>query len=284
MDPATWWYEADCDTQVRQALFARSIHRRRSAYQEIEILEHDRLGRVLVLDRVIQATEADEFIYHEMISHVPLLGRDAASAPEHNASVLIIGGRDGGTLREVLVHPWVSRVVIVEIDGEVVEVCRDYLGIHGDYTDPRVTLLIEDGAAYLLSAKSRRDPFDVILVDSTDPLDGPSKTLFTADFVDSLKGCLKPNGVVVRQFGVPFFEMPALEAGVAQMRDTFGHCQVYRSAVPTYLGGDMAFALCSLTGEDCSRAVKTHRGKYYNPEVHGAAFALPSWWEETIAD
>jgi spermidine synthase len=282
MDDTTWWYEADCNTRVRQGLLARRIHRRRSAHQEIEILEHDRLGRVLVLDGVIQTTQADEFIYHEMISHVPLLGRNAASAPDQNTSVLIIGGGDGGALREVLVHPWVSRVVIVEIDGEVVEVCRDHLGIHGDFTDPRVTLLIEDGFAFLLSAQRRGDPFDVILVDSTDPLDGPSKTLFTADFIDAVAACLKPNGVVVRQFGLPFFEMAALGAGVAQMRAALGHCQVYRGAVPTYLGGDMAFALCSLGGEDCSRAKRTHRGKHYNPDIHGAAFALPSWWEENI--
>ncbi len=174
MDSASWWYERDCDTLVRQGLLVRKLHRSRTAHQEVEILEHNRLGRILVLDGILQTTQADEFIYHEMISHVGLLGRNAASDPSHRASVLIIGGGDGGTLREVLLHPWVARVVMVEIDGEVVELCKEHLGIHGDYTDPRVTLRIEDGAGYLLSAEARRDPFDAILVDSTDPHGGPA--------------------------------------------------------------------------------------------------------------
>ncbi len=279
---AAWWYERDCDTLTRQGLLARSLHRCRSEFQEIEILEHDRLGRVLVLDGIVQTTQADEFVYHEMLSHVPLLGRSAAAEPSTSAAVLIIGGGDGGTLREVLRHPFVTRVEMVEIDGVVIETCKEFLGFHGDYSDPRVTLHIDDGADFIRSAQARGDLFDVILVDSTDPLGGPGDRLFSPEFLDSAARCLRDNGILARHFGVPFPDLQVLINGVANMGGALGHVQVYRAAVPTYIGGDMAFALSSRAAEDCSRPHAEFSGRYYNPQLHSAAFVLPSFWRESL--
>ncbi|MCG8491401.1 MAG: polyamine aminopropyltransferase, partial [Sneathiellales bacterium] len=136
-----WWHEETEGVAFTHALDMTKIHEEQSPYQKIEIFEHDTFGRVLTLDGLVQASQADEFMYHEMAVHVPLLGRE-----REEAKVLIVGGGDGGILREVLVHDFVSRVVMVEIDERVVETSKEYLGIHGDYDDPRTELIIGDAA------------------------------------------------------------------------------------------------------------------------------------------
>ena len=275
-----WWFEDECGSGTRLVLLASQVHARQTRFQKIEVLEHSKLGRILVLDGIVQTTTNDEFIYHEMIAQVPLLGR-AAAAGSQPCAVLIIGGGDGGTLREVLWHPFVERVVMVEIDGEVIDVCKEHLGIHGNFDDPRVELIVGDGVAYVASAGAR-SAFDIVLVDSTDPLRGLSNPLFTAEFADGLHGCLKPGGVAVRQYGVPLLEDTKLAEGVRQMRANFETVQVFRVSVPTYIGGEMAFLL-GADGEGCERAHRPHRGRWYTPGVHAAAFQLPPLWEEMIA-
>ncbi len=278
-DDGGWWFEDECGSGTKLGLWARRVHAQETRFQQLEILEHPRLGRVLTLDGIVQTTTNDEFIYHEMIVHVPILGRAAAQAAEPCA-VLIIGGGDGGALREVLRHGFVERAVMVEIDGEVIEACKEHLGIHGDYDDPRVQLVVGDGVAYAASTDAQA-AFDVVLVDSSDPRGGPSNPLFTDAFITSLHGCLKPGGVVVRQHGVPFLEGNRLADGVRQMRNQFRTVQVYRVSVPTYIGGEMALLL-GTDGEGCERARQQHLGRWYTPQVHAAAFELPPLWDDMV--
>ena len=278
-----WWFEDDCGSGSRLGLLVRKVHSRQTKHQQVDVFEHELLGRVLALDGVVQTTTADEFIYHEMLAHVPMLGRPGASIDkEQPCAVLIVGGGDGGTLREVLRHPFVQRVVMVEIDGEVIEVCREHLQIHGDFDDPRVTLIIGDGAEFVGSEAARNDPFDVIVVDSSDPLGGPANPLYTEAFTKDLHGCLAPGGVVVRQYGMPALEGDKLTNGVGHMRAVFSCVQVYRASVPTYLGGDMAF-LVGTDGDGCERAFREHSGRWYTPDVHAAAFVLPPAWAEMVS-
>jgi spermidine synthase len=279
--PVGWWYENGIPNTIVQGLRVRTLHSETSPFQRIEILEHEHLGRILALDGLIQVTEADEFVYHEMLVHVPLLGTDRAVRQGRPGSVLIIGGGDGGALREVLRHPWVTRVVMVELDEAVVRCARAFLDLGADFGDPRVTIVFGDGADYVRSAEAHTRPFDVAIVDSCDP-DGPSEVLYSADFYRSLSACLGPNGVVCQQLGLPAVQRETFTDGARQLRTVFGHCDIYRAAIPSYIGGEMAFALATRDGRRCNRPAKRFVGRHYNPAVHAAAFALPTWWREAL--
>jgi spermidine synthase len=275
---ASWFSEWDFDRAQRLQIRATPVHAVTTRFQELQVLEHEHLGRVLVLNGIIQTTVADEFVYHEMMANVPILGR----APGATRSVLIIGGGDGGVLREVLRHPQVERAVMVEIDAEVIEVCKKYLGFHGDYLDPRVQLLIGDGAAYVREESTRARPFDLAIVDSTDPV-GPGERLFTEAFVRDLAACLTPEGVMVRQAGIPFLQRDEMPEAFRSGARAFGNAEVYRAAIPTYQGGDMAFVAARKGGGTLREPHMELRGRYYSPDVHRAAFALPEFWRERMA-
>lgn len=276
---AEWWHEYDFQVQIRLGLKMRLLHAETTPYQQLEVYEHDLLGRVLVLDNIIQTTQGDEFIYHEMLTHVPLLGQRHVAGSD--VSVLIIGGGDGGVLREVLRHQWVARVVMVELDEAVIRSTAKYLAINGDYDDPRVQLIIADGSAYVRSPEGQARPFDAIIIDAPDPI-GPGEALFTREFFHHVRDCLSPAGVMVRQIGVPVYQQEVFELGVERVRARFGTVEVYRAAIPTYMGGDMAFVMSSKDGHTCQQPRMDFRGRYYNPAVHAAAFALPSWWQDMI--
>jgi len=284
-----WWRERDEGLGVAHALKMRRLHSEQSEHQEIEVWEHAVLGRVLVLDGLIQASQADEYLYHEMALHVPLLARARAGA-----SVLIVGGGDGGALREALVHPFVTRVVMVEIDARVIEVSNRFLGLVGNGDDPRATLVVADAAAYLRQAQARGECFDVILLDLTEPV-GPSGGLFGEAFCRDLAACLADGGVVVDSDSLfltndgPRFLQELCNDGapnlVSLMRERrlLPHLDAYRSVVPVYPGADFGFFLYSADGHDYSNPVSRYRGRHYTPEVHRAAFALPPWWQTLLA-
>jgi spermidine synthase len=276
-----WWNEYDFQAQARLGLRMRLLYAETTPYQELAVYEHDLLGRVLVLDNIIQTTLGDEFIYHEMLTHVPLVGQQAVSGPE--VAVLIIGGGDGGVLREVLRHDWVTRVVMVELDEAVVRAAETYLGINGDYRDPRVQLLIEDGSAYVRSPEVQDQPFEAILIDATDPI-GPGETLFTPEFFRDVRACLTPTGVIVRHIGVPAFQRQVFQTGIERVQQVFETVEVYRAAIPTYMGGDMAFVLSTKDGHSCCQPRLAFTGRYYNGAMHASCFALPTWWKELIAE
>lgn len=275
-----WWLENEfLNPGVRQTLLMKLIHSEKTPYQKLEVYEHDFMGKVLALDDILQTTQWDEFVYHEMLAHVPLLGRKSAGRAE--ASVLIIGGGDGGILREVLGYGWVKKVVMVEIDKAVIEVSSKYLGFNGNYEDKRVELIIGDGADYVRSVEALKSRFDVIIIDSTDPI-GPGEVLFTDEFFRDVRESLTPTGVMVRHLAIMAYQPELLRDGYAKLSMIFGNAQPFRAAIPSYIGGDMTFILASKDGHGCDRAYLDYEGRYYNPAVHKAAFALPTWWKEYL--
>ncbi|GEO79924.1 polyamine aminopropyltransferase [Pararhodospirillum oryzae] len=256
----------------------RVLYREKTDVQDLVIFENPTFGRVMMLDGVTQLTERDEFVYHEMMAHVPLFGHGAARR------VLIIGGGDGGTLREVLRHASVEEATMVEIDRAVVDRGLEYMPMvsAGAFDDPRTRLIIADGIRHVAETDQR---YDVILVDSTDPA-GPAEGLFTASFYAGCKRCLTPGGILVVQAGVPFVQPGELGRVQANMRESFAHASAYVLGVPTYVGGVMTLGWAS--DDDTRRVppaeVLTRRVeaagltcRYYTPALHAAAFALPAY-------
>jgi spermidine synthase len=278
-----WAHESLYPTYRQSLRVDRLLYDSATEHQRIRVFENARFGRVLTLDGVVQTTEGDEFIYHEMMAHVPLFAHGAARR------VLIVGGGDGGLAREVLRHRAVERVTMVEIDGGVVDFCREYLpGLSaGAFDDPRLELVIADGAAYVAKSAER---FDVVLVDSTDPL-GPGEALFTHGFYGGVRERFAEGGILVTQNGVPFLQPEELTASVRAFRGLFRDAACYLATVPTYAGGPMAFGWAT-DGEARAvpAAVLAERvaaagiaTRYYTPEVHAAAFALPGYVAKLIA-
>lgn len=272
-----WFHETLYPSVTHGFAYGKVLYDGRSEYQHIRVLENDVLGRVLVLDGVVQTTEADEFIYHEMMVHVPMFAHGQAKR------VLIIGGGDGGILEEVLKHP-VERAVMVELDRGVVDVCREHTPsiCKNAFEDKRTHLVIGDGARFVAETDER---FDVIISDSTDPI-GPAEVLFASPYYEACKRCLTPGGVFVAQNGVPFFQGPEITTSKRRLDPLFPDVTFYVAAVPMYFGGVMTLAWASLdpalrqTGEDeIKRRIASlgHRFSYYNAAIHRAAFALPSY-------
>ena len=256
----------------------RTLYSARSAHQEIALVETEDFGRALLLDGAVQTTERDEFVYHEMLVHVPLC---AHPAPR---SVAVIGGGDGGCAREALRHATVERVALVEIDAMVVGCCREFLPtIAGRLDDPRVEVRIEDGAKFI---ERHRGAFDVILVDSTDPvaMAGPLTRL---PFLRAARRALAPHGLYAAQTQGPVFEGRRMRSVSRRVGRAFPGASFYLAGVPTYPGGVWSFALASKSGRRMSRVKprplpareKTH---YYSPAVHEAAFALPPYVAEML--
>lgn len=261
---------------------SRELVRRRTAFQDLVIFETPFFGRVLALDGAIQTTEKDEFVYHEMLAHVPLF---AHGAPKR---VLIIGGGDGGILREVLRHP-VESATQVEIDGDVVALCREYLPAlsAGAFEDPRVRLLIDDGIRFVAETE---ETFDLIIVDSTDPI-GPGEGLFTEAFYGACKKRLRAGGIVVTQNGVPQLQPEELARSGRRLKPHFADVSCFLTVVPTYIGGFMALGWATddagLRGlTEAELAPRFARSgiatRYYSPAVHAAAFALPPFIAELL--
>lgn len=255
---------------------AELLYEERTPFQHMLLFDTPLFGRCLVLDGIVQLTQKDEFIYHEMFVHCPFLGMD--NRPK---SVLIIGGADGGVLREVQGYEEVERIVHVEIDEAVLKACQKYLPeVCGNWDDSRVELVIGDGAKYVKEAKGRGDRFDCILLDSTDPI-GPAIVLFEPPFHKDLFDILSPGGVVVRQSGLPLTMPKVMPFVLRRFQDFFPKVEVYRAPVPTY-GDEMAFVAASKSEGGISHPHMEKRGRFYNPDIHRAAFALPTWWQELI--
>jgi spermidine synthase len=267
-------------------LMKRELAHVHSAFQDIVIFESTSHGRVMVLDGVIQITEADEFVYQEMIAHVPLLAHGAA------AHVLIIGAGDGGVLRRVLQHRGVQRAVMVEIDGEVIRLAQEFLpGIAGDaWRDPRAEVIVGDGIDYVQRAPDAA--FDVIIVDSTDPI-GVGEVLFTDAFYANCARILTARGLVVNQCGVPFMQADELRETSARRAKFFPHVTAYVAAVPTYVGGFMTLgwsakdrALASVPVEEIGRRAAAAgilgTTRYWTPDIHAGAFNLPPYIAQNL--
>ncbi len=216
----------------------RELARERSAFQDIVVFESASHGRVMVLDGVIQITERDEFVYQEMLAHVPLLAHGAAR------DVLIIGAGDGGVLRRVLQHRSVERATMVEIDEAVIRLAKAHLPmIAGDaWDDARARVVVGDGIAHVREAADAS--YDVIIVDSTDPI-GVGEVLFTDEFYANAARVLRDGGLIVNQCGVPFMQADELRDTSARRRQFFAHVGAYVAAVPTYVGGFMTLGFAT---------------------------------------
>ena len=255
----------------------------KTEHQHIIIFHNSKFGRVMALDGIIQTTERDEFIYHEMLTHVPVFGHGAAE------NVLIVGGGDGGMLREICRHKTIKNITMVEIDQSVVDMCRTYLPNHsqGAFDDPRLQLVISDGAKFV---KDTDNKFDIIIVDSTDPI-GPGEVLFTNDFYANCKKCLNEGGIIVTQNGVVFFQIDEVKNTAKYFRSLFRDWHFYTASVPTYIGGIMAFGwgTDNLDIRNVSQDTLVERYKsaniatrYYNPYIHKASFGLPQYMMNAI--
>lgn len=255
----------------------------KTEHQHLIIFESVNFGRVMALDGIIQTTERDEFIYHEMLAHVPLFAHGQAK------NVLIIGGGDGGLLREVLKHESVAKVTQVEIDQAVIDMCVEFLPNHsaGAYNNARANIVIDDGIKYVQNCDQQ---FDVILSDSTDPI-GPGEVLFTSPFYEGIKRCLKPGGIFAAQNGVCFMQQDEVTTTKKRLAPYFSDCHFYTAAVPTYVGGVMTFAWASDNAD--ARAIpiaelqKRYQAsgiktRYYNPGVHNGSFALPQYIADSL--
>lgn len=278
------WFQEKLFPHVRQTFeITRILFRERTEHQDLVIFETPTYGRVLALDNIIQVTEKDEFVYHEMMTHVPIIAHGKAR------KVLIIGGGDGGILREALRHKGVQKVTMVEIDRGVVDMCLKYMPSipQKAFDDKRTDLVITDGAKFVAGTKER---YDVIIVDSTDPM-GPGEVLFTEEFYRNCRRCLTPGGVLVNQNGVPFMQPDEVTMTYRRRKKSFRVSSFYIAAVPSYYGGFMTLGwasndpklhqakLATVTKRAKAARLKT---KYYTPEIHVGAFALPQFVRDHI--
>jgi spermidine synthase len=261
------------------------ISETRTGHQQLVLFEQPFFGKILMLDGATQITERDEFIYQEMMSHVPLF------AHGHAREVLIIGGGDCGIAEEVLKHKTVKRLTQVEIDPAIIAFSKEHFPEFAGpvFADKRFESVIGDGMKYVRHTERR---FDVIIVDSTDP-QGPGKVLFSEKFYAACKACMNKGGVLVTQNGVPIFQPRELLSSVTRFRRLFADSGCYVAAIPTYIGGHMAMGWATDNKGLRRTPVKTvgaryrkagsFSTKYWTPEVHAAAFALPRFIAETVS-
>ncbi len=278
------WFTEILHSDLAQRLRVDEIlYEGRTEFQDAKVISNGRLGKILVLDNVVQTTLGDEFVYHEMLAHVPLFSHPSPKA------VLIIGGGDGGLLEEALKHPSIEKVTMVELDGGVVDLAKEHFQElnQGAFEDKRTNLIIGDGAKFVAETNEK---FDVILVDSTDP-QGPGEVLFSKIFYANCKRCLTESGILVTQNGVPFLQASELAGSVTHFRDLFNDGSAYVITVPTYAFGMMALGWA--TDDKSLRQVQlstleerfkkaNFTTNYYSPEVHKAAFALPMYVKRII--
>lgn len=277
------WLQEQLHADYAQALrMDEVLYDSNTKHQRLKVFQNGTFGRVLTLDDVVQTTEGDNFVYHEMLTHVPILAHGAASR------VLIVGGGDGGMAREVLKHKSIAQVTMVEIDAGVVEFSKEHLPMlsQGAFDDTRLDLVIADGADFM---RETDGGFDVIIIDSTDPI-GPGEVLFTDSFYGHAKNALNPGGILVTQNGVPFMQGHELTNTLRAFKALFADATCYLATVPTYAGGPMAFGwgtdsaaratdLATLEARFANAGLAPD---YYTPQVHQAAFALPGYVQKLI--
>ncbi|WWO97799.1 MAG: polyamine aminopropyltransferase [Candidatus Dasytiphilus stammeri] len=253
--------------------------------QELIIFENNTFGRILALDGIVQTTELDEFIYHEMITHIPLLSCNNAK------NILIIGGGDGATLREVSKYTSIEKITLVEIDENVVKLCRQFLPKHSAnaFLDPRLTLIIDDGINFVNTCNNI---FDLIIVDRTDPV-GPGISLYTTEFYKKCSECLHKNGIFVAQNGVYFFQKQEIINSYYNLRQFFSDVAFYQASIPSYYGGMMFFSWASHNPKLRQfnyNILQTKLNntrlycKYYNPEIHIGSFAIPQYMSKLLSN
>jgi spermidine synthase len=269
------WFDETYGGKIRFGLrLTRSVFRGKSEFQSVDVVDTEEFGRALALEDAWMTSERDEAHYHEMIVHPALTAAPAIRR------VLVIGGGDGGTVREVLRYPEVEHVTMVELDKLVVDVCKQHLTSFGvPWNDPRLSLRYEDGIAYLGNYSG--EPYDVILIDGSDPV-GPAQGLYASPFYESAKRCLTTGGVLVSQTESPIAMADDFARIVKTLRASFRRAEPYFVPIPLYPSGMWSFTFASDTIDplvfDAARATRIESvSRYYNRDIHRAAFAKPSF-------
>jgi len=268
-----WFTEYHTDGAGLTLRVKEQLVHRQSPYQLIEILDTVEYGKLLTLDGLVMITDRDEHVYHEMMTHVPMLIH-----PEPK-QVLVVGGGDGGCLREIVKHPSVERAVEVEIDGDVVELCREHFpAVASAYSHPKVELVVDDAIDYLHNV---RGEFDVAIIDGSDPV-GPAVGLFERSFFQDIADALKPGGIMSCQIGSPLYSLDRIAATLKHWRAVFADARAYLAHIPTYPSGVWALGVASKERDGTLRKPDRVRYltfaetlRYYNLEIHKGAFALP---------
>ncbi len=277
-----WYTEKHSENVGITMKASRTLFSGKSEFQQLDIIDTLEYGRMMLLDGLVMVTERDEFVYHDMIAHPALFTHPNAK------KVLVIGGGDGGSIREIVKHPQVEQAVLCEIDGLVIEKSIELLPSMAcaiDGSNPRVTLHVDDGLAYI---RDHRDEFDIILVDSTDPI-GPAVGLFETDFYRLVFGALKADGIMVAQSESPFYHAEIQKKMYGNLRAVFPIVEMYQAFIPTYPSGLWSFAFASkqyhpVRDFDRQRAAgRSFHTKYYNEDLHLGAFMLPTFAKENIA-
>ena len=272
-DQNKWITENYNDIYKMSYKVKKQLYSKKSPFQKIEIYDTEYLGRVLLNDDLLMTSERDEFVYHEMIAHVSLF------AHPNPKKVLVIGGGDGGTVREVLKHKSIENVVMVEIDSCVIEASKEFISVTAEQLEnSKLNLIVDDGVKYLKEATD--NSFDVVLVDSTDPI-GPATPLFNESFYSDVKRVLAEDGLVVSQCENPFLEMETQKYLLGIKAKLFKETFVYNYSNITYPSGLWSFSIACKSDLKPFLPVRTESFvvdlKYYNRRVHEAAFALPQF-------
>ncbi|WP_458411622.1 polyamine aminopropyltransferase [Schinkia sp. CFF1] len=264
-----WFTEKQTESYGITAKIKQTLHTEQTQFQKLDMVETEEFGNMLILDGMVMTTKKDEFVYHEMVAHVPLFTHPN---PEN---VLVVGGGDGGVIREVLKHPSVKKATLVEIDGKVIEYSKKFLPeIAGELENPRVEVIVGDGFMHIAKAENE---YDVIMVDSTEPV-GPAVNLFTKGFYAGIAKALKEDGLFVAQTDNPWFKGDLIRTVQRDVKEIFPIVRLYIANVPTYPSGMWTFTIGSKKHDPL--AVEEGRfheieTKYYTKELHKAAFVLP---------
>lgn len=269
-----WYTEKQTENLGYSCKISKTLHSEKTDFQKLDMIETIQWGTMLVLDGMVMTTDIDEFVYHEMISHVAL---NTHIAPKR---VMVIGGGDGGAIREIVKHPLVERATLVEIDRRVVDLSREYLPhIACALDDPKVEVLYEDGIKHI---KERKNYYDIILVDSTEPV-GPAVGLFTEDFYQAVHDALKEDGIMVAQSESPFVNADLITSMFGRISGIFPITRLYTASIPTYPSGLWSFTMGSKKHDplnfDENNEI-SYETKYYTPKLHKAVFQLPKFVED----
>lgn len=271
-----WYTEKQTENHGITSKITRTLHTEKSEFQDIAVIDTVEFGRMLTLDGLVMTTIRDEFVYHEMITHLAL------NTHANPKKVLVVGGGDGGAIREIIKHPAVEKATLVEIDGRVIEVSKQYLPeIAGALGDPKVEVLVDDGIKHLAD---KADTYDVICIDSTDPI-GSAEGLFAADFYRSVYRSLKEDGIMVAQTESPFFNAGLITRVNKDISEIFPITRLYLAAIPTYPSGLWSFTMGSKKYDPLEvdeTKIPEYPTKYYSPRIHKSVFALPKFVEDLL--
>lgn len=276
-----FWYQEDEKSQIRVSYKIKNIlFSDKSEFQTVDVVDTVAYGRMLLLDGLVMITDKDEFVYHEVIAHLPVINHP------NPKKVVVIGGGDGGTVRELLKHPEIEEIVLCEIDGMVVDASRKFFpAVACGLDDPRVKVNIDDGVAYMVNHKP--GDLDIVIVDSTDPI-GPGEGLFSGDFYRSVQKSLKPDGIMICQSESMWFEPEILQRIYRNVSAGFKHIKPFVGPVPTYPRGTWSWTMASnrvLEPREYNRQrfdrVKSGL-RYLNEDVVMAGFALPNFYAEKL--